>query len=217
MPRAVGSWTLGRSKTVPSGEFGQHRCPHQLFVGNVTLTATVEPQFRHSRSPIHDPSCPRGVFESAIPFPPPSGKAGLSAFPPVAEKGRFPPVTGVDIQAKTQPGVYVQPRSPVVRTAIWAPAPTLRPGPEGGTADVPRLAEAAHLRRLAAAVRGGHANPGLLRRLAHGVPREQRPVQPLVLGRRTRRRYLNRPFFMSSPLAGAGRRWERPPWRAAGA
>ena len=24
-------------------------------------------------------------------------------------------------------------------------------------------------------------------------------------------------LFLSSPLAGAGRRWERPPWRAAGA
>ena len=39
-------------------------------------------------------------------FPPPVGKAGLSVFPPVAEKGRFPPVTVVDIQAKnTAPGV----------------------------------------------------------------------------------------------------------------
>ena len=33
-------------------------------------------------------------------FPQPLGKAGPSGFPPVAEKGRLPPLTVVDIQAK---------------------------------------------------------------------------------------------------------------------
>ena len=35
-----------------------------------------------------------------MPFPPPPGKAGPSGFPPLAEKGRFPPLTVVDSQAK---------------------------------------------------------------------------------------------------------------------
>ena len=39
--------------------------------------------------------------EPAIPFPPPLHKAALSAFPPLAENGRFPPLTVVDNQAKT--------------------------------------------------------------------------------------------------------------------
>ena len=47
---------------------------------------------------------PRRKSENfSIPFPPPTHKAGLSAFPPVAEKGRFPPLAVVDIQAKTPP------------------------------------------------------------------------------------------------------------------
>ena len=61
-------------------------------------------QFPHSRSPVPDPSSP-GVQKITTPFPSPSGKAGLSAFPPLAEKERFLPVTGVDIQAnKHNPG-----------------------------------------------------------------------------------------------------------------
>ena len=69
----------------------------------------------------------------AIPFPPPSRKAELSAFPPLAEKGRFPPVIVVDIQAKnTARGLRPSVRGPVVRTGL----PALgggRPGTATGT------------------------------------------------------------------------------------
>ena len=59
-----------------------------------------------------------------IPFPPPPGKAELSAFPPVAEKGRFSPLTVVDNQAKTPPrGLRPAFRGPVVRTAVSKSVP----------------------------------------------------------------------------------------------
>ena len=50
-------------------------------------------QFSHSRSPVPDPSSPE-VLGITTPFPPPPRKAVLSVFPPVAEKGRFPPDGG---------------------------------------------------------------------------------------------------------------------------
>ena len=58
-----------------------------------------------------------------MPFPPPLHKAGLSVFPPLAEKGRFPPVIVVDRQAVRGPAVRTA-KSPserlVVRYHVWA-------------------------------------------------------------------------------------------------
>ena len=58
------------------------------------------------------PPAPPRVSGIAIPFPPPTGKAGLSSFPPLAENGRFQPVIVVDIQAKnTRAGRGPNPQS----------------------------------------------------------------------------------------------------------
>ena len=63
--------------------------------------------------------------DPATPFPPPCRRAVLSAFPPVAEKGRFPPVIVVDIQAKRTPPRGLRPavRRPVVRSAVSKSGP----------------------------------------------------------------------------------------------
>ena len=58
------------------------------------------------------------VMDLPYPFPPGGHKRELSAFPPVAGKGRFPPVIVVDIQVKTPTrGLLPAVRGPVVPVA----------------------------------------------------------------------------------------------------